>query len=78
MSCSQRCQARWRALALQQAHLVLQEEDLEILVAVGVSRASEQVDEERHQMHEHEPEQRSPSARLVVHQRPGQPHLAQA
>jgi hypothetical protein len=65
-------------LALQQAHLVLQEEDLEILVAVGVSRASEQVDEERDQMHEHEPEQRAPSVRLVVHQRPGRPHLAQA
>jgi hypothetical protein len=44
------------ALALQQAHLVPQHEDLEVLIAGAWSRADGQVDEERHEVREHEPE----------------------
>ena len=63
---------RRRAPALQQAHLVLQQEDLQVLVAVGVLPASDQVDEECHQMREHEPEQRAPSTLLLAQRLAGQ------
>ena len=54
-------EAGLRALSLQQAQLVLQEEDLQILVAVGAPPDRNQVDEERYQMREHEPEHEAPS-----------------
>ena len=48
-------QAGLRPLALQQAHLVLQQEDLEVLVVVGTAPGRDQVDEEGREMREHEP-----------------------
>ncbi len=48
------------ALALQQAHLVPQHEDLEVLVAVAPPRADHQVNEECGEVCEHEPEHASP------------------
>ena len=56
-----------RALALQQTHLVPQHENLEVLVAVAWSSARDQVDEERHEMREHEPEH---PPLLFAHHRP--------
>jgi len=44
------------ALALQQAHLLPQHHDLEILVTTALPRAADHVDEERHEMCEYEPE----------------------
>jgi hypothetical protein len=43
-------------LALQQAHLLAQHEDLEVVGAVALPPAEDRVDEERDQMREHEPE----------------------
>ena len=44
------------ALALQQAHLVPQHEDLEVLVAVAWPCADDEIDVERNEMPEHEPD----------------------
>jgi hypothetical protein len=44
------------ALALEQAHLVPQHEDLEVLLAVAAPRAKDQIDEERDEMPEYEPQ----------------------
>jgi hypothetical protein len=51
---------RRRAGALQQAHLLLQEEDLEVLVVVGTPPGSDQVDEKRHEVREHQPAHANP------------------
>lgn len=55
-------------LALQQANLVPQHEDLQVLIAVAWSHASDQVDEECHEVHEQEPEH-TPLPRLTVSRR---------
>jgi hypothetical protein len=71
-------EARRRALALQEAHLVLQEEDLQVLVAVGPPPRAEQVDEERHEMREHEPAHQISPPLPNTGRRPGPPLLGQS
>jgi len=44
------------ALTLEDAHLVAQHEDLEVLLAVAAPRAKDQIDEERDEMSKHEPQ----------------------
>ena len=54
---------------------MLQEEDLQILVAVGTSPDTDEVDEERHEMREHEPAHERPPHLLLTGRRPGPPLL---
>ncbi len=64
-----------RALALEQAHLVRQQEDLQVLVAVGPTPDADEVDEERHEMHEHEPAHEVPPPLSITSRRPRPPLL---
>jgi len=67
-------QAGLRALALEQAHLVPQE-DLEVRVAVGTSPHTDEVDEERHELREHEPAHMVSPPLWITDRRPGSPLL---
>ena len=62
-------------MALQQAHLVLQQKDLQVLVAVGPPPHADEVDEEGHEMREHEPAHKVPPQLVIVRRRPGPPRL---
>ena len=57
---------------------MLQQQDLEVLVAVGTPRERDEVDEERDEMRQHEPEHEASSAPLITRRLPDQPPAWQA